>query len=151
MAVEFPSDEWIEAWKDKLNDNEEYREKAQDWGLDFNGDFLFTIEPDNEALKEEFEDRVSDKGDIHYYVGLEAGECTEVYPVQNPSDEEYGFEIVGPFSNWEALTRGEIGAIDGLMSGKFELNGNMQQVMQYSDAAVNMVETASDIETEYKY
>jgi putative sterol carrier protein len=37
------------------------------------------------------------------------------------------------------------------MSGVFELDGDMQKVLQYSDAAVNMVETASQIETDYQY
>ncbi|MDY6779610.1 MAG: SCP2 sterol-binding domain-containing protein [Halobacteria archaeon] len=151
MAVDFPTEDWIEEWKEKLNDNEEYAELGADWGLDFNGDFIFTIEPDVDDFEDDFSDDLADDGNLHYFVGLEGGKCTEVYLVEEPDDENYGFQITGPYSNWKKLCQGEIGAIDGLMSGKFELNGDMQKVMQYSDAAVTMVESATSIETNFKY
>lgn len=153
MAIEFPSEEWIEEWKEQLNANEEYAELGSDWGKGFNGDFIFTIEPDVEGLEEdpEWQEYVGDDGKLRYFVGLEGGECYEVHPVDDPEDESYGFEIVGPYSNWKKLAQGEIGAIDSLMSGQFELVGDMQKVMQYSDASVAMVECATDIESEFRY
>jgi len=151
MAVEFPSDEWIDEWKERINDNEEYSEKASDWGVGWNGDFIFTIEVENDELKEDFSDRIGDDGKVHYFVGLEGGDCRDAYQVDNLDEVDYGFEIIGPYENWKALAQGEIGAIDGLMSGKFELNGDMQRVMEYSDGAVVMVETATDIETDFAY
>ena len=150
MAVDFPSDEWIDEWKAQLNDNDEYAEKAEDWGVGWNGDFIFTIEVDEEA-KDEFPELVGDSDKVHYYIGLEGGECTDAYQVDDLEDVDYGFEIIGPYENWKKLANGEIGAIDSLMSGQFELNGDMQRVMQYSDGAVEMVETATDIETNFIY
>jgi putative sterol carrier protein len=150
MAVDFPSDEWIDEWKAQLNDNDEYAEKASDWGVGWNGDFIFTIGVDEEA-KEEFPELVGDSDQVHYYIGLEGGECTDAYQVDDLEDVDYGFEIIGPYENWKKLANGEIGAIDSLMSGQFELNGDMQRVMQYSDGAVEMVETATDIETNFIY
>jgi putative sterol carrier protein len=150
MAVDFPSDGWIDEWKEQLNSNEEYAEKAADWGVGWNGDFIFTIEVDEEA-KEEFPELVGDSDKVHYFIGLEGGECTDAYQVDDLEDVDYGFEIIGPYENWKKLANGEIGAIDSLMSGQFELNGDMQRVMQYSDGAVEMVETATDIETNFIY
>jgi putative sterol carrier protein len=150
MAVDFPSDEWIDEWKAQLNDNDEYAEKASDWGVGWNGDFIFTIEVDEDA-KDEFPELVGDNDKVHYFIGLEGGECTDAYQVDDLDDVDYGFEIIGPYENWKKLANGEIGAIDSLMSGQFELNGDMQRVMQYSDGAVEMVETATDIETNFIY
>jgi putative sterol carrier protein len=150
MVVDFPSDGWIDEWKSQLNDNDEYAEKAEDWGVGWNGDFIFTIEVDEDA-KDEFPDLVGDNDKVHYYIGLEGGKCTDAYHVQDLEDVEYGFEIIGPYDNWKKLAQGEIGAIDSLMSGQFELQGDMQRVMQYSDGAVEMVETATDIETNFVY
>lgn len=150
MTVDFPSDEWIDEWKEQLNSNDEYAEKASDWGVGWNGDFIFTIEVDEEA-QDEFPELVGDNEKVHYFIGLEGGECTEAYQVDDLEGVEYGFEIIGPYENWKALAQGEIGAIDSLMSGKFELQGDMQRVMQYSDGAVEMVETATDIETNFIY
>lgn len=138
MAIDFPSEDWIEEWRDRLNDDEDYAEQGADWGVGWNGDFVFTIEADDEL------------DETHYYfVGLEGGECTDAYEIEGPDEVQAGFEMRGPYGNWKQLSRGEIGAIDGLMSGKFELNGDMQKVMQYSDAAVTMVESAASIDTEY--
>lgn len=148
MAVDFPSDGWIEEWKERLNDNDEYAEAASDWGVGWNGDFVFTIEVDDE-FTDEFPDMVGDDNKIHYYVGLEGGECTDSHRVEDLDEVDYGFELIGSYDNWKKLAQGEIGAIDSLMSGKFDLNGDMQRVMQYSDGAVKMVESATEIETEY--
>jgi putative sterol carrier protein len=150
MTVDFPSDEWIDEWKEQLNDNDSYAEQADDWGVGWNGDFIFTIGVDEEA-KDEFPELVGDNDKVHYFIGLEGGECTEAYQVDDLDEVDYGFEIIGPYENWKALAQGEIGAIDSLMSGQFELNGDMQRVMQYSDGAVEMVETATDIETNFIY
>lgn len=148
MAVDFPSDGWIEEWKERLNENDEYAEAASDWGVGWNGDFVFTIEVDDEFV-DEFPEMAGEDNKIHYFVGLEGGECTDAYRVEDLSEVDYGFEIIGPYDNWKKLAQGEIGAIDSLMSGKFELNGDMQKVMQYSDGAVTMVESATEIETDF--
>jgi len=37
------------------------------------------------------------------------------------------------------------------MSGSFDLDGDMQIVLQYSDAATVMTENASEIDTEFEY
>ncbi len=140
MAIDFPSEEWIKEWGVKLNENEEYAELGADWGVGFNGAFVFTVEED-ELLDET----------LYYFVDLEGGKCKDSHQIDSPDDVNFGFEIRGPYANWKELAQGNIGAIDGLMSGKFELNGDMQKVMQYSDAAVTMVESATSIDTEFKY
>lgn len=140
MAIEFPSEEWIQEWCRLLNENERYAELAADWGRDFNGDFIFTIEADDHLDET-----------VHYFVSLEDGGCTEARHVDDPADERYGFEITGPYANWKELSKGELGAIQGLLRGKFELNGDLQRVMQYTNASIEMVESAAAIETDYRY
>ena len=150
MAVDFPSDEWIDEWKAQLNDNDEYAEKASDWGVGWNGDFIFTIGVDEDA-KDEFPELVGDSDQVHYYIGLEGGECTDAYQVDSPEDVDYGFEIIGPYANWQKLANGEIGAIDTPMSGQFELQGDLQRAIPYSDGAVETVEIATDTATNFVY
>ena len=50
MALIFPSKEWLLAYKDALNgeSGKKWQEAASDW----EGDFLFVIEPEN-GLKQE--------------------------------------------------------------------------------------------------
>lgn len=138
MAVTFPSEAWIETWRRRLNENDRYREVGADWGVDFNGDFVFTIEADD-VLEETH----------HYFVGLEGGRCTDAHRIDDPSSVDHGYRMRGPYGEWKRLAQGEIGAIEGVLGGDFEIDGEMFRVFQYADAAVEMVETASEIDTEF--
>lgn len=138
MAKQFPGDEWFDELKDRLNDNETYSEEASGWGTDFDGDFIFTIKP-GDGLHES----------VHYYIGLHDGDCTEVYEVSNPAAEDNGFQMSGEYSSWKQLVRGELGAIEGIMSGDFELDGSMNTLLKYQDAATTFVGTCSEIDTEF--
>ena len=43
MTLRFPSDEWIKELSSKLNESEAYEKSAKDW----EGDFVFIVEPDD--------------------------------------------------------------------------------------------------------
>lgn len=139
MSYEFPSDEWIRQFRDALNENEAYSEKASDWGVGFDGDFIFEVTGDG-ALDE----------DYHFFVGLEAGDCTDAYEVADPESEDCGFRYSGDYADWKRMINGEVGALDGMMSGVFDLDGDMQKILQASDAAAELVETTGDLDTEFK-
>ncbi|WP_424017127.1 SCP2 sterol-binding domain-containing protein [Halorientalis pallida] len=143
MALTLPSDadEWIEAWGEKLNESDEYSEVGEGWGVDFNGDFLFHIRPDD----------TYDGEDLYFFVGLEDGVCTDAFRTDDPDGVDWGFAFRGEYSTWKRLIRQDLGAIDGLMSGEFELDGDMQRTLQYSDAAVVMTEEAAAVDTEFEY
>lgn len=138
MAKTFPSDEWFAELKDRLNNNETYNQQAEGWGLDFDGDFVFTIQPADQLDET-----------VQYFIGLLDGECTEVYRVHDPASEDFGFELIGDYSSWKQLARGELGAIEGIMSGDFELDGSMNTLLKYQDAATTFVGTCSEIDTEF--
>jgi putative sterol carrier protein len=138
MAKTFPSDEWFEELQERLNDSEAYGEQAAGYGVDFNGDYIFTVEA-GDGLPETH----------HYFLGLEDGDCTEMYPVDSPAEADNGFQFSGSYDNWQKLVRGEMGAIEGIMGGDFELDGSMNTLLKYQDAAATLVETCSDIETEF--
>jgi hypothetical protein len=62
MASPFPSDEWIEACRERLNDTEEYAENGQGRGVGFDDDVAFHVRAD---------DRLA--GDLYFFIGLEDG------------------------------------------------------------------------------
>jgi putative sterol carrier protein len=140
MAFQYPSEEWMEEYRSRLNENETYAEKGAGWGVDFNGDFIFHLQADGDLPE-----------DRYFFVGLEDGKCTEVREIDDPESVDYGFIMRGAYGDWKKLNEGEMGAIDGMMSGRFDLEGDMQKVMQYSEAAVAMTETSTTIDTEYAH
>lgn len=130
----FPSEEWIEAFKEELNSNEAYEEAARDW----EGDFLFIVTPD-ESLKEE----------MVFYVDLWHGKCREAYKVPNRDAKAAEFVYEGPYSNWKKLIMGQLDPLQSLLMRKFKLKGNMAKIMRYTKAASELVKTASRVPTEF--
>lgn len=143
MALKLPSDaeEWVQEWRQNLNESEEYDDAGSGWGVGFNGDFLFEIRPDD----------VYDGDPFYLFLELEDGTCDHAELVDDPDDVDWGFAFRGDYSDWKRLFAGEIGAVQGMMEGLFDLDGDQQKVMQYSNAAVIMTETANQIDTEFEY
>jgi putative sterol carrier protein len=143
MAIKLPSeaDEWIAEYQDKLNESEEYSEAGEGWGQGFNGAFIFEIQPDG----------TYDGDPINLYVGVEDGSCHDAYVTEDPDGEDWGFAFRGEFESWKKLIQGEVDPVEGMMDGTFDLDGDMQKVLQYSEAAVVMTNLAADIDTEFEY
>lgn len=159
----FPSQAWFAEYYRKINADDEYAEMSQDWGVDFNGDFIFKMthmpieEMDVDAMPEYLQeelDKYVKETDSEGYVGyaafgLEGGECTDARLLEDPDTFDEGFMLTATTENWKALLSQEIGIIDGLMGGTFEIDGDMQKILQYSDSAVRLTELAADVDCEY--
>ena len=143
MAYKLPSeaDEWISEYQNKLNESEDYTEAGEGWGIGFNGTFLFEIQPDD----------TYDGESINLFIDVEDGSCNDAYLTEDPDGEDWGFAFRGEYSNWKKLIEGELDPVEGMMDGTFDLDGDMQKVLQYSEAAVVMTESAAEIDTEFEY
>ncbi len=134
MAYDFPSNEWIDAYKEALNGEpgKEFQEASKEW----EGDFLFVINPDDK-----FDDTV------HLYLDLSHGTCKEAKMITDASSvPEAEFQYIGKYSNWEKLLKGEIDPIRGLLMRKFKLVGNKAKLMR-SPVAKQLVATARKIDS----
>ena len=92
--------------------------------------------------------------DAHLIVDLGEGpvtECREVDVITNLDERGYGFVITGEYDDWKDLVGGEAGIIDQLMGGVMELDGDMQKILQYSDAAVRLTDIAADTESRFLF
>ncbi|MFB6360090.1 MAG: SCP2 sterol-binding domain-containing protein [Halobacteriales archaeon] len=143
MGIAFPDEAhaWIRDWREQLNDSAEYAEAGQGWGQGFNGSFLFVIEADEEY----------DGEPAYQYVDLEDGQCLEARAIEDPDAVDWGFAYRAGYSDWKALIQGDVGPVRGLITGRFELDGDMQKVLQYREAAMVMAENAAEVDTEFVY
>ncbi|UCH31650.1 MAG: SCP2 sterol-binding domain-containing protein [Candidatus Bathyarchaeota archaeon] len=156
--VLYPSREWLEEYRRRLNQSREYKEAGKGWGVGWNGDFIFQIDniPINSIsvedlpadLAKELGEYVID-GTSYSYIQLEDGVCRGACPIKNPKDVEAGFIMKGSYENWKKLSTGEMEVMRGLLTRKFELEGNMARVMQYTRAAMLMTNISSSIKTEF--
>lgn len=141
MTIEFPTEaqRWAEAYRDVVNESEEYEEHGAEWGVDFDGTFLFEIQPDDAY-----------SGDpVYLYLDLYDGNCREIRVLESESAVDYGFALRAEYSAWKALIQGELNPIEAILSGPFDLEGDRVKVMQWSKAGVTMTELAADVDTEF--
>ncbi|MHA1752589.1 MAG: SCP2 sterol-binding domain-containing protein [Candidatus Helarchaeota archaeon] len=126
--VKFGSEEWGKQFCQKLNESEAYNKAAETW----EGDFVFVME---------FEDGTKE---VRLYVDLWHGKCRGTAIVG--SDKEAEFIMSGSYSNWVKVAKKELDPIQGLMTGKFKLEGDMAKIMRATKAAVELVNCVTEVE-----
>jgi putative sterol carrier protein len=134
MALKFPSGEWGKAFADELNASEAYERSAKDW----EGDFIFVIEPDK-AYSET----------AYLFVGLYHGKCTDAAMIASEDEREAQFIIRAPFTNWRKVIEGKLDPISAIMVRKLKLKGDMMKVMRYPKAAKELVNCVSRVPTDF--
>jgi putative sterol carrier protein len=130
--IKFPSDEWIQVFKDELNRNANYEKAAKDW----EGDFLFVILPDDMLENE-----------VKYYVDLWHGKCRQAYRVEGHKNTAFTFR--GSYLNWKKVIKDELDPVKGFIRGLFEIKGDSIKIIRYVKAAKELINTASRIPTEF--
>lgn len=133
MAKQFLTKEWIDEYKEVINNSPSYKEAAKTW----EGDFLFVIKPDGPLDKE-----------VTYYIDLWHGDCRGVDLVEEGKPApETEFQYVGKYSEWLKVIRGELDPIKGILTRKFKLVGNKGKVMRATKAAKELVNSAQKVDT----
>lgn len=140
MAKTFPSEEWFEALKSNLNSNAQWQHAAEDWGVGWNGNFVFDIVPEEDDSLDE---------NVKFFIGMKSGECTDVHRVEDLSEENQGYVMTGKYENWKRMVTGDLDPMEGLVSGQFEVDGTMSTLMQYEDAAGLFMDECTTIDTEF--
>jgi putative sterol carrier protein len=143
MSITLPdeADQWLAAYHERLAANDDYTEAASGWGVDFDGDFVLHVRPDD----------VYDGDPITFFLELEDGAVHGSRVVDSPEAVDHGFSISGPYSEWKRLIQGEVGIVDGVMSGDFDAGGSKLTALQFQEALVEMGETATNIDTDFEY
>ena len=145
----FMSPEWLDLYKDALNNNKAYAKAASWW----TGDFIFIV-------------RASGKldHDIFGFIGLTHGKCTGVKPIK--TEDEY--QVVKPgesasskdkvaveyvyeakYDAWLKILKGELDPVRGLLSGQARIVGDMAKILKATDAAKELVRTSTMIDTQF--
>jgi len=134
MKYKFPSDDWIKKLQEMLNSSESYQRSAKDW----EGDFMFTVEPD-------------DTYDQTTYLHLELyhGKSPGAALVEENQLPETEFSLNAPFSTWRRVIEGKLDPIQGMMTRQLKLKGDLMKIMRYPKAAQEIVSCCADVPTEW--
>jgi putative sterol carrier protein len=124
--VKFMTDGWVKEYCKALNNSAAYNKAAETW----EGDFIFESD---------------DAGKItRLYIDLWHGKCRKSFQI---TKEQINPEFVmsGPYANWKLVAQKKLDPIQGLMTGKFKLKGDMAKVMRATKAAIEMVNAIMNV------
>ncbi|RLC14076.1 MAG: hypothetical protein DRI24_14315 [Deltaproteobacteria bacterium] len=137
MAL-YPSNAWCDEWKNALNNDPAVEKTGKNWGVDFNGNFIFELQP-------------GDGLDQTTYVYLEAaaGKCSDARLVKDPSEVDAGFYVIGLYANFKPVVKGEKDFIEGVVRGILKLKGDMSKIMRNAKFIRAVANSISSFENEY--
>jgi putative sterol carrier protein len=134
MAYKFPSDEWIKAMAEEVNQSEAYRKSATKW----EGDFYFVVEP-GPGLPEP----------VILYIDLWHGEARDAFEIASEEEKEPEFVIRAPVATWRRVIEKKLDPIQGMITGQLKLSGTMSKVMRFPRAAAELVNCATKVPTDF--
>jgi putative sterol carrier protein len=138
MAVLYPSNEWCQEWKNVINSSDAAKEAGRNWGVDFNGNWIFEITPGGGLEKT-----------TYVFLEAKAGECTDARLIEDPSAIDVGFYCTGSYEDYKAAVKGEKDFIQGVVRGTFKLKGNMMKVMKYGGFIRSVANSLQSIDSEF--
>jgi len=134
MTIKFPTDEWIKALCEELNKSEAYAQAAATW----EGDFYFIIEAGGSLPKP-----------VYLYMDLWHGKCRSAGAVANPDEKKPEFVIAASLADWRKVIEKKLDPIQGMMTRKLKLKGNMMKIMKVPKAAAELVNCCTLVPTEF--
>lgn len=137
MAYRFPSEEWIEQFKNQINASEEYRQSAAEWEA---GPVCFVINAD---------ERLGLPKKYYLWLDLHRGECRQARPVTAEEAERASFLISADYDRWKELLTGGLDGVQALMMGKIKVRGDLMTLIRFTKAANDLITCAARVPTKF--
>jgi len=134
MSAVYPSKEWLEGLKEKLNSDMKYADIAKNW----EGDLFFIVEPEG-SLKEQ----------LTFYLDLWHGSCRKVEYM--PAPESYpspAFTLTASYNNIAAILSGKLNPMTAMLTSKLKVKGSMGYITRNVPTVLDFVRVAQEVTTE---
>lgn len=130
MSLNFPSEEWLMALKEKLNTDKKYVDIAKNW----EGDLCYVIEPDEEYAEK-----------MVLYLDLWHGTCRNAYVVSKDQDVNAAFTISAEFKNFSKILKGELNPVQAMATMKLKVRGNYGYIMRNVPVVLDFTRCAQEV------
>lgn len=128
--AEFPTQEWLTAFEEKLNSDNQYAEIAKNW----EGDIIFSIHPDGKLDKQ-----------IEIYLDLWHGQCRDAYFIENGSHQPAAFTLAGDYDDFIRILTGELHPMQAMLTRKLNVKGSMGILMRNVPTVLDFVRCAQEV------
>lgn len=143
MAVtelDFPSDAWVQAYKDAINANSEYAKAGKDWT---HGVVAMVVKAEPDLGIDE---------DQAMWLDVHEGRCRDIklLPAKE-AEEKAPFVVFASYAQWKQVIKKEVDPTKALMQGKLKLTkGHMPTMVKYVNASRQLVESTSRVPTKFR-
>ena len=140
MAIDFPSTEWVAAYKDAINANPEYKKAGKDWTF---GAVAMVVKA---------EPSLNIPEDLAMLLDVHQGTCRSctLLPAKE-AEPNAPFVVVASYAQWKQVIKKEIDPTKALMQGKLKLTkGHMPTMVKYVNASKQLVESTSLVPTAFR-
>ena len=140
MAFDFPSSEWVAAYKDAINANPEYKKAGKDWT---HGVVAMVVKA---------EPSVGIAEDLAMWLDVDQGVCRDCQLLSaREAEEKAPFVVVASYAQWKQVIKKEIDPTKALMQGKLKLTkGHMPTMVKHVNASKQLVESTSRVDTKFR-
>jgi putative sterol carrier protein len=132
----FPSDDWMDIYRDRINGSADYHEAAATWEGDIA--FVFEAEPDHGVPE-----------DLWAVLDLWHGACRGSRMVSAEEGARCAYVIRAPYSRWKDVLHGDLDPVKGMMQGKLKVQGDLATIVRYVRAANELVHLTSEVPTTF--
>jgi len=140
MAFDFPSPEWVAAYKDAINANPEYKKAGKEWT---HGVVAMVVKAEPALVLAE---------DQAMWLDVDQGTCRDckLMPAKE-AEEKAPFVVVATYAQWKSVIKKEIDPTKALMQGKLKLTkGHMPTMVKYVNASKQLVESTTRVPTKFR-
>jgi putative sterol carrier protein len=132
----FPTQEWFDAYVERINTSEEYKVAAADWEGDIA--FLIQAEPDKGVPR-----------DVWGWLDLQHGACLGGGIIDEDRGTAAAYAITAPYTRWKDVLREDLDPIKGMMQGKLKVRGDLPTIVRQVRAATELVRLTGLVPTEF--
>jgi len=138
MAMKFPSEEYIHAVMEVINNDQQYAQVARNW----EGDIIFFVEPDGGVEGQDLP--------MTLYFDLWHGKCRQVRIIDPDTEElpDAAYTLTASRHNYLRVLRGELDPMQAMITRRLKVDGSMGYMLRNVPTILHFVRCCGLVEIE---
>ncbi|MHB8137876.1 MAG: SCP2 sterol-binding domain-containing protein [Smithellaceae bacterium] len=126
--------EWMDAWKEKIAGSKEYKEIAKEW----EGSVALICNPDPSKNVPE---------PVYLFTDYWHGDALDFLICDEAKTQTAKFIMTGDYTRWKQVAKKELDPTKALMQGKLKLKGDLTYVVRMVKTINKVVDLLTEVQT----
>jgi putative sterol carrier protein len=126
--------EWLDAWKRKIAESQEYKEIAKDW--DGSVALICNADPSKNVPKP-----------VYLFTDYWHGDVRDFLVCDEAKTQTAKFIMTGDYARWKQVAKKELDATKALMQGKLKLKGDLTYIVRNVKVVHKVIDLLTEVNT----